>query len=373
MPRIFFLLSLSLLAACATSDPTVLLPANYGEMPGWQRDHHAEAYTLFTDSCAANARRSKAYVTKTGEAVGERANWQAACDAAFRFPNPTDEEARAFFEANFTPVRVTTGNYPYGQLTGYYEPLLHGALARHPPYTVPVYGVPDDLVPGEPYLTRAEIAAGAIHGHAPVLLYVDDPVMLFFLHIQGSGKVRLEDGSLVGLQYAAQNGHEYVPIGKVLKDSGELEQASLQTIRDWLYAHPERAQEIMNENPSYIFFKIGPGDQMAKGALGLPLTGLRSAAIDDDRAAYGVPTYIATTHPDYDTGIAQPLERLLVSQDTGGALHGPHRIDIFFGRGNEAEWEAGHQNTRGLVYWLLPNGQGIIPRRPPVDEAPRAQ
>ncbi len=211
---------------------------------------------------------------------------------------------------------------------------------------------------GTSYLTREQIEAGGLDGHAKILLYVDDPVMLFFLHIQGSGKVRLENGALVGLQYAAQNGREFVPIGRLLKESGEVPEPSMQSIRDWLYANPDRASQVMDQNPSYIFFKLSPGDQMAKGALKLPLTPMRSIAVDDERAAYGVPTFVNTTIS--QTG--EPLQRLFVPQDTGGALHGPHRIDIFFGRGEQAELQAGHQNSQGDVYWLLP--------APPPEENP---
>ena len=358
MKRIAFALCLCL-AACG--EPTVLLPKTYGDIPGWTVDRHAEAYRLFVESCERNESRKNPYVTRTGEAIGDRALWHETCAAAYGFSNPTDEEARAFFEDKFSPWQVTTSSKSTGLITGYYEPLLHGSKTRSGKFQTPVYGVPRDLVPGVSYFTREEIEAGAIKNRAKVLLYVDDPVMLFFLHIQGSGKVRLPDGGLVGLQYAAQNGHAFVPIGRLLKDSGDIEAASMQSIRDWLYANPQRAADVMNRNPSYIFFKLSPGNEMAKGALGLPLTALRSIAVDDDRAAYGVPTYIATEHFDYFSRDSAPLSRLFVSQDTGGALKGPHRADLFFGRGAEAEWEAGHQNARGLVYWLLPKPKTETP------------
>lgn len=360
------ILAVLLLAGC--EEPTVLVPATYAELPGWKTDRQSEAYRLFVESCEANEARGRAYHTRRGEPIGDAALWMETCDAAYRFPNPTDEEARGFFERQFVPWKVTTASRPLGLVTGYYEPLLHGSMKRQGKFQTPVYGVPKDLVRGKPYLTREAIEAGQLKGRAPTLLYVDDPVMLFFLHIQGSGKVRLNDGGLVGLQYAAQNGHAFVPIGRVLKDAGDIEAASMQSIRDWLYANPERAAEVMNQNPSYVFFKLSPGDEMAKGALGVPLTPLRSVAVDDDRAAYGVPTYIMTEHHDFFTRSPTPLERLFMSQDTGGALHGPNRIDLFFGRGDEAEWEAGHQSARGAVYWLLPKDKELAPEQDvPVD------
>jgi membrane-bound lytic murein transglycosylase A len=235
--------------------------------------------------------------------------------------------------------------------------LLRGSRKRVAPYLTPVHGVPDDLGSRKPYYSREEILAGK--SNAPVLLYVDDPVMLFFLHIQGSGKVQLTDGSMVGLQYAGQNGYSYVPIGRILKERGELPKPTMQGIRDWLHAHPDQADAVMNTNQSYVFFKLSPGDEYAKGALGIPLTPLRSIAVDDDRAAYGVPTYLDTYMTEFNGSGQVALKRLFVSQDTGGALKGPGRADIFFGRGEQEEWQAGHQNQQGTTYWLLPVAEGM--------------
>lgn len=357
MRRILALTLLTLLTACAgePSDETQLSEVGFADLPGWQYDHHGEAFAVFAESCRANMSRANAFTTRMGDEIGDGMSWRSVCGMTQRYAAMSDTDARAFFEEHFTPYRVSTEREPFGQFTGYYEPMLRGSMLPTPQYRVPVYGVPSGYVKGQASFSRAQIEQGALNGRAPVLLYVDDPVMLFFLHIQGSGKVQLPDGTVIGLQYAAQNGHGYVAIGRTLKDMGALETVSLQTIRDWLYANPTQASAVMNTNPSYIFFTLAPGDQMAKGAMGIPLTPLRSVAIDDDRATYGVPTYIATTHLNYFTRQDEPLNRLLVSQDTGGALKGPHRGDIFFGRGEEAEWAAGQQNTRGEVFWLLPN------------------
>jgi membrane-bound lytic murein transglycosylase A len=298
-----------------------------------------------------NSRRAHAWKTRQGEAIGDPAAWRQVCSKAKHLVAPTEDEARHFFEQHFQPVRVMTGREPKGLFTGYYEPLLHGSEKRYGPYQTPVYGVPR----GRSDYTRAEIEAGALQGKAPVLLYVEDPVMLFFLHIQGSGKVRMDDGRIVGLQYAAQNGHPYVAIGKPMREAGLLEEVSMQTIRDWLRANPgKKASAVMNQNPSFIYFKLSPGEQYAKGALGIPLTPGRSLAVDDDRVAYGVPVYVATTRKDMMSGRDAKLQRLMIAQDTGGALKGPHRGDIFFGRGQEEEWMAGQQNARGKAFWLLP-------------------
>lgn len=349
---------LLLLAACG--DATKIYPVRYSALPGWGEDRHGEALRLFADSCRVNEGRANAYYAKEDGPVGDRNDWRRVCQLVGEDSVTDASAARRFFEAHFTPYKVETEATAQGKLTGYYEPILNGSRVRKAPYLTPVYGVPKDLASRKPYYSREEIVSGnALKGRAPVLLYVEDPVMLFFLHIQGSGKVRLPDGSLVGLQYAGQNGHAFVPIGRVLKERGELPQPSMQGIRDWLRANPDQRDAVMNENPSYIFFKLFSGDEMAKGALGLPLTPLRSVAVDDDRAAYGVPTYIDTYVTRFGGSEQQPLRRLFVSQDTGGALKGPHRGDLFFGRGEKEEWQAGHQNAPGNVYWLLPVGEGV--------------
>ncbi len=361
-----FLLSLTL-TACG--DATKIVPAHFAEINGWREDAHAAPLALFVDSCRVLEKRGSAYQSRSEGPVGVRANWQRACNAASNLGQPDDATARAFFEEYFAPYKVETESQPEGLITGYYEPILNGSKIKKAPYLTPVYGVPEDLGRHTPYFTRAEIVGGALKGRAPVLLYVDDPAMLFFLHVQGSGKVRLTDGSMVGLQYAGQNGYEYVPIGKILKERGELEQLSMQSIRTWLNTHPGEADEVMNQNPSYVFFKMGPGDKAAKGAIGLPLTPLRSIAVDDDRAAYGVPTFIDTTKMSYATKRETPLRRLFISQDTGGALKSPHRADLFYGQGDEAEWEAGHQKARGKTYWLLPLAEAPKLTAPTASEA----
>ncbi len=345
-----------LLALAACGDATKIIPTQYSKLDGWDADAHAGAYKVFIESCIANQTRPKAWLSKQEGPVGVSDYWQRVCSKAEENPQPSNERARAFFEENFTPYKIETESKPKGVHTGYYEPILKGSLKKHAPYLTPVYGMPEEAYRR---FTREEIEAGALKGHAPVLLYVEDPVMLFFLHIQGSGKIRLPNGELIGLQYAGQNGQQFVPIGRAMKEQGILTEVSMQGIRDWLHQHPSERDALMNTNPSFVYFKLSPGNEMAKGALGLPLTPLRSIAVDDDRAAYGVPTFLDTYITEFQSGRQLPLKRLMVSQDTGGALHGPHRADIFFGRGEVEEWQAGHQNAKGNVYWLLPVAEGM--------------
>lgn len=348
---------LSILTACESSGTkdnlaAVIAPVNFSDLHGWNEDRHAKAFALFTKNCSVNAKRERYFTSITGTKVASDSAWRRACMGAQNLEAPTDEEARVFFEQNFHPYRVTTQASSKGLTTGYYEPLLHGSYKKSARYFVPVYGVPYRF--SKPSFSRAQIEAGALNGKAPILLYVDDPVMLFFLHIQGSGKVRMEDGALVGLQYAQQNGHGYVPIGRMMRDEGLLETVSMQTIRDWLRSHPSQAQAVMNTNPSYIFFTLSHGVEAAKGAMGIPLTANRSLAVDDERVPYGLPIYLQTTVSHFGTGEEKHFAHLMGAQDTGGAIIGATRYDIFFGRGAHAEWKAGHQNAKAKVFWLLP-------------------
>ena len=356
----------ALLSACS-SDNTVIVPVTFNDISGWRGDKLAEPFGMFVDSCQVNANRSKAYQSKNEGPIGVRSYWQRACSEAANLGQPDDALARRFFESNFQPYKIETESQKQGLVTGYYEPIINGSRTRGGKYLTPVYGVPSDLGQRKPYYTRAQILNGALKGKAQVLFYVDDPVLLFFLHVQGSGKVRLPDGSLTGLQYAGQNGYKYTGIGAILRDRGELTTLSMQSIRDWLLSHPSQMDEVMNQNESYVFFKHSPGDKVAKGALGIPLTPLRSIAVDAGRATYGVPTFLDGTQSEYLTGRQIPFQRLMLSQDTGGAIKGPHRADLFYGQGTLAEWQAGHQNSRANVYWLLPLGmptQLVLPAVP---------
>lgn len=290
-----------------------------------------------------------------------------------------DESAvRQFFEAFFIPNQVVeAGGATTGLVTGYYEPLLHGARQRGGKFQTPLYGVPDDLVTIDlaatypelktmrlrgrlvgkkvvPYATREDIANGGIPGKE--LLWVDDAVEAFFLEVQGSGRVVLDGGrETVRVAYADQNGYPYKSIGRYLVDSGEMTvaQASAQSIKSWIDANPARRQELFNANRSYVFFReerlpdasLGP-----KGALGVPLTPGRSVAIDAHLLPLGVPVFLSTTQANSDV----PLQRLMMAQDTGGAIRGAVRADFFYGFGHEAQESAGRMKQSGMLWVLLP-------------------
>jgi membrane-bound lytic murein transglycosylase A len=345
--------------------PTALqmVSATYAQLPGWDKDDLRAAWPAFTSSCSV---------------LVKQPIWKEACSVA-RTVNANDEKAiRTFFEAFLEPNQVIAPDGATdGLITGYYEPLLHGARKKGGPYQTPLYKVPDDMVTIDlasvypelkgmrlrgkvvgkkvvPYSTRADIESASFSGKE--LLWVDDPVESFFLQVQGSGRVQLSDtGETVRVAYADQNGHPYKSIGKYLVEKNELtlEQASAQGIKAWIAGHPTRMQELFNVNPSYVFFKeerlpdpkVGP-----KGSLGVPLTPQRSVAIDATQLPQGAPMFLSTTQPNSDI----PLQRLVMAQDTGGAIRGAIRVDYFFGFGAEAAENAGRMKQRGAIWMLLP-------------------
>ena len=340
------------------------VPVGFAALPGWGRDDVRAAWPAFMASCGV---------------LVKRPDWKEPCTIARQVNADSDKAIRQFFEAFFVPNQIVAADgASSGLVTGYYEPLLHGARKRGGPYQTPLYKVPDDLVTVDlasvypelknmrlrgklvgkkvvPYSTRAEIErATSVAGKE--LMWVDDEVEAFFLQVQGSGRVQLTDTQeTVRVAYADQNGHPYQSIGRYLVDKGELtmSQASAQGIKAWIAGHPTRKDELFNANPSYVFFKeerlpdpkVGP-----KGALGVPLTPQRSVAIDSRFVPLGAPVFLSTTQANSDI----PMQRLVMAQDTGGAIRGPIRVDYFFGFGAEAAENAGRMKQSGMVWVLLP-------------------
>ncbi|MEF8752800.1 MAG: murein transglycosylase A [Accumulibacter sp.] len=351
-------------------DAKPLQAARWRDLPGWSDDDLAAAWAPFLRSCRGLSSRA------------QWPQWKAVCDEARSMAAPTAAAARAFFESRLQPWLLTNPDgSTRGLVTGYYEPLLRGSRTRGQPYLQPVLGVPPDLLTIDlgsvlpelknmrlrgrlqgnrvvPYLSRAEIGKRANEGGERVLLYVDDPVELFFLQVQGSGRVQLSDGSTLRLAYADQNGHPYQSIGRVLVDRGEmsLEQASMQSIKQWARANPSRVTELLNANPSYVFFREeairGKEGDGPNGALGVPLTPERSIAVDPRHVTLGAPVFLATSRPDS----VQPWRRLVMAQDTGGAIRGVVRADLFWGFGAAAGNEAGRMKQQGQMWVLLPAG-----------------
>ena len=351
-------------------DRLTLAPASFAALPGWQQDDVADALAAFQRSCALILLAKQLPVTPLGNGIaGTVADWQPPCAAAATADTADADGARRFFETWFRPWQAGNNGNSDGLFTGYYEPLLNGARQPDGAYRTPLLRRPPDLVMVElglfrpawrgeriagrvvdgrlrPYESRAEIERGALDRYRLGFLWVDDPVDVFFLQIQGSGRVRLADGTVVRVGYDGQNGQPYVSIGRLLVERGELarEDASMQTIRAWITAHPEAAEALMAENPSYVFFREVMGNGPI-GSAGVLLTPGRSLAVDQGFVPLGVPVFV-------DAG--EGLRRLMVAQDTGGAIRGPVRGDVFFGGGAEAEVRAGTLQARGTYYLLLP-------------------
>ncbi|HET7812306.1 MAG TPA: MltA domain-containing protein [Steroidobacteraceae bacterium] len=375
--RGFFVASLCALGAgCMTGGPrphgapvtTVRFePVKWSKLPGWKTDDTLAAWPAIVSTCGV---------------MGKRAEWQSFCGAVVA-TSPMDAGfARSFLEQQLTPYRVlrVTGRKrePTGLVTGYFEPLLHGARERSGQYATPLYSPPADLLTVElaslfpelkgkrvrgrlegnkvvPYYTRAATReAPGLAGHE--LVWIDNPLDAFMLEIQGSGRVQLSTGETIRLQYADQNGQPYRSIGRYLADQGvmTIDQVNMPAIRAWLAANPARVNEVLDSNPSVVFFSeeaiadpsIGP-----RGAQGVPLTAGRSIAIDPKYLPLGAPVFLSTTQPG---GSNLPLQRLVVAQDTGGAIRGPIRADLFFGFGAEAGTQAGMMKYDGEMWLLWP-------------------
>ncbi|WP_189490369.1 murein transglycosylase A [Formosimonas limnophila] len=391
-------------AAPSKTTANTARPANYAplpvtHLPAWPEQNATLSLSAFLKSCNSSMPKK----------------WETVCQQAKQV-NATDAtSARQFFEQHFTAWQLNENGKTTGLITGYYEPVIKGSLTRTATARFPIYGIPTDLIvlpidetakqqatltvrrvngtwqviphPDDktqtdatlttsdftidsrtkvlktrlngqqlvPYLTREQIDAEPLKA-APILGWADDEVDLFFLEIQGSGRLKLTDGSTVRLSYAEQNGHRYKAIGKWLADYNyvKLHEVSAQIIKDWLAKHPKQRREVLNQNPSYVFFQILPSSNDGPiGAQGVPLTAEHSIAVDPRYTAYGTPTYLSTTHPHSK----QPLNRLMIAQDTGGAIRGAVRADIYWGSGQTAGELAGHTKQVGQMWLLLPNGE----------------
>lgn len=337
-----------------------LKPISFAEIEGWSGDDHAAAFATLLKSCR------------------KRPASNSACKDALALGDNVDRDvARRFFETRYVLYRVDE-KQP-GLVTGYYEPELNGSRERSGSFQVPVYRRPDDLVQvkpdllrafyndglsvmrrnGEelvPYYTRAEIESGALSGRGLELLYLDDPVELFFMQIQGSGRVRLTDGSWVRLGYAAKNGHPYTSIGKRLAGRGDRpKDLTMEGLKSWLRADPARGRALMQENKSYVFFRELPEAEAGAGpvgAQGVALTPGRSLAVDAAYHKLGVPVFVAA--PDLKGEDGKPFRRLMIAQDVGSAIRGPERGDIFFGTGDSAGAIAGGAAHPARFFILLP-------------------
>lgn len=345
--------------------PTLLAVA-WEEVPGWRQDDPSLALGAFLKSCSS---------------LRWRPQWQASCEEASLLEHAAESEVRTFFERNFVPhqVRQEDGS-SQGLLTGYYVPDLKGSRTASKDYPYPLYRLPDDLlvidmsevypdlgnyrlrgrIDGRrviPYWDRSAIDGQVQPLAGQELFWVADPVELFFLHIQGSGRILLDNGERAMVNYADQNGRPYKSIGKYLLDRGAMtsDQMSMQNIRAWARKNPAEVASLLNQNPSYIFFReLEAGVQSPPGALGVPLTPGRSLAVDRRHIPLGAPVFVETSWPNSD----QPLRRLMMAQDTGGAIKGRVRGDFFWGMGDAAGEKAGRMKQSARFWVLLPKETG---------------
>jgi membrane-bound lytic murein transglycosylase A len=348
----------------APTAPTApLTPTTFAALPGWQQDDVRQAWPAFLQSCSVLASR--------------QAPWKTPCAAAGAVDAKDVTAVRRFFETYFVPNQVRNPDgAETGLITGYYEAMLYGSRKRGAAFQTPLYRVPDDLVTVDlgsiypdlqnrrlrgrlsgktviPYQSRADIDRAPLSGKE--LLWVSDPVDAFFLEVQGSGRIKLDTGETVRVGYADQNGHPYKAIGRWFVEQGIMtpDQVSAQSIRAWIAANPSRRQELLNVNPSYIFFtetKVADPGVGPRGALNVPLTPGRSIAIDRTILPLGAPVWLSTTMPKDGA----PLQRLVMGQDVGGAIRGAVRADFFFGFGPEATENAGLMKQSGTMWVLLP-------------------
>jgi len=356
MRRLWFVPLLLWCSGCALfqADHFGAYPVSYSDLSGWTADDHAQALTTFTATCPFLTVKAREKSSGSGLRVS-RDVWRSLCNDALAIPVGNSEQARLFFETRFIPFRVTNNGKDRGLFTGYYEPVLFGSRQKKGKFIYPLYMAPADLAHRTPYYTHAEIDHGVLRHRGLELVWVDDAVMLFFLQIQGSGRVRLVEGGEMPVGYAGQNGRPYVSLGKYMGDAGLLPKDDINffTIRQYLYDHPGQAFDIMEHNPSYVFFKRL--DQAgAIGAAGAVLTPQRSLAVDNKYIPYGLPLFMETDLPALPGGSPTWFHRTLIAQDTGGAIRGPVRADVFFGNGNEAEYLAGYMKGHGVYSLLVP-------------------
>ncbi len=355
------LFAVLVLAGCADgvvqpSQRPTLTPARFSDLPGWSLDQQAEAVAALRRSCPhlSNGEGTR-ILTSAGEIRTSAEAWRRVCVAALGISRDNHSAARSFFEHNFDVLAVSAPGTD-GKFTGYYEPVVRGSRVPSRRFTIPVYRRPPDLEANKPYLTRTEIESGALRGRGLELAYVDDAIGLFEMQVQGSGRIALAEGGVMRVGFDGSNNQPYTALGRVLVEEGALpeDQATWPAIRNWLQENPAKAREAMRKNERYIFFKDTRGEG-AIGAQGVTLTSGRSMAVDPAYVPYGLPVYIDTTRPAWRRpGQTVLFRRLMVAQDTGSAIKGPVRGDVFFGAGSAAADSAGRMNSPGRWWILLP-------------------
>jgi peptidoglycan lytic transglycosylase A len=356
---------------------SALEPIDWNALDGWQADDHAAAFATFLASCRPLLHTS----LPEGEKRPMYLALTHACRQAVAAGRLAEEQARIFFERNFRPLRISKLGETAGLLTGYYEPIVDGSRFPTGIFKVPIYRRPPDLVPPRnsagpgfpnrgqslrqmrngtllPYYDRGQILDGALDGQHLEICWIKDQMDALLIQIQGSARVRLEDGTMLRINYAAHNGYPNVPIGRILIERNIIprEAISLDRIREWMRANPQSAEEVLRQNRSFTFFRIVglSDDREAVGAQGVPLTSGRSIAIDNSLHVYGTPFFIQARLPLTNEKRTASFARLMIAQDTGSAIVGPARADIYLGAGDQAGQLAGRVHHSGNFAMLVP-------------------
>lgn len=351
----------------------------FSQLPGWKSADLKKSLSAFQTSCRAFIKQNPEQIVGTDHIELQVKDWQPACYAALKISPDAEKEAKAFFEEWFIPVEFSETDAKPGLFTGYYVPAIKGSYTQSKEFNVPLYETPKDLVTADlglffndlknrrivgrlannklvPYYTRAQINRGAIKDKARVLVWINSPIDRLFLEIQGSGVIELDDGKNIYIGYDAQNGAPYTAIAGVLIKKGVMTKhnASMQAIKHYLEAHPKEMHPVINQNKSFVFFrKMSFG--VALGSQGVSLTPGYSLAIDRQWIPMGAPLWLSTTRPDgKNPDINKPMQRLMIAQDTGGAIRGKVRGDVFWGGGEKATVMAGHMKNAGHYWILLP-------------------
>jgi len=390
--RLFLILLIFSLAAFAAwwatrlqlpsflAPPLRLTPVSFADLPGWNASDPRVALKAFARSCQALAKKRPADSMGGIGYAGNVGDWLDAC-REIPAQDVSASRARRFFESWARPVAIASGSNPDGTFTGYYEAQIDASRTQHGAYQTPIYATPDNLVgvdvgdflddlKGRHFTAcvdghklvkcpeRAQIDANGLK-QAKILFYADDPVSVFFLHIQGSGRVHFEDGTSARVNYDAQNGQPYTAIGKTLIQMGvPRDGMSMQVIRKWLKDHPADAQRVMETDKSFIFFREEPITDPGSGPVGsegVALTPAASLAVDMKLHPLGAPMFVAAMRPDANPNREDhPFDQLMVAQDSGGAIKGAVRGDVFWGFGDDAASVAGRMKSAGKLYVLLP-------------------
>jgi membrane-bound lytic murein transglycosylase A len=344
--------ALVILGGCAERERVQLAPTSYKNLPGWESDRHAEALPALKNTCRVIQRKSDDTEMLTrADGLGYAADWKPVCQKLETSNLKHHADVRRFMETHMMPYQVLSSKGTKGTFTGYYIPVLKGSRTRHGRYQTPLYKLPTEGTAHR--IPRSEIVRGALKGKGLELIYVDDPVDAFQVQIEGTGKVHLDSGEVIRINYAGQNGYPFSSTEAAMIKQGvfKTKNVSTQMVHKWLREHPKQAERYMSINQSYVFFEEEPWAGDAIGAHSVPLIPHRSMAVDRSYITLGTPLWLAASHP-----VKGKLQQLMVAQDVGGAIKGPIRGDYYWGVGEQAAHHAGIMNTKGELFVLLPKG-----------------